>query len=317
MIDVVNGNPRIRSWPKKRGAPKTAEHQAQVDFFRHASWATKFMHPDMNTLFMEWRKGTALLPRDLAFMMFANTMFIIPLAAGKVLYPMQIVAKVSESLDALSQTPGKMLIRGTQFWEETDPPRGLPWWWATPDPSGFTLVSGDATNLAFNYDPAKGLSVNCGISATPDRMRLALRPIPSPTANWQLDYHHDVFMTNANAVGVGTFLRHAASGRVISFYCENSQRISVTYWNSLTSFNSQPSSTTFAVGCEPRFLRIQKIGANLVFSVSPDGVTYIGLFAASATAWFASPPDLIGFGVLYNRAGGPNTLFNVNQWVFT
>lgn len=117
MLDVLNGVPRVRQWPKKRGKPKTAEHQAQVDFFRHASWAAKFMHPDMTNIFIKAREGTALLPRDLAFMMLAGTMFIVIHENGRVSYPMQIVSKVSESLDALSQVPGMMLVRGLEFWE--------------------------------------------------------------------------------------------------------------------------------------------------------------------------------------------------------
>lgn len=124
MLDVVKGVPRVRSWPAKRGAPKTPEAQARVDFFRHASWAAKYLEPGMQADMIVGREGTAFLPRDIAFMMLAGTMAYVTLPNGRRIYPMQAMSKVSESLDSITQTPGMMLVRGPQFWEARVAPGG-------------------------------------------------------------------------------------------------------------------------------------------------------------------------------------------------
>ncbi len=117
MQDVSNGAERSRAWPRDRGKslhPKTKE---QMEWFRQAQWATKYMDPKMLVSFKEATAGTPLLPRDMATMMFAGRLFMFDMLDGRKIYSVQVLKDVSESLDVISQTPGFQLVRGPVYWE--------------------------------------------------------------------------------------------------------------------------------------------------------------------------------------------------------
>lgn len=118
MVDVVNGKVRIRAWPKKRGKPKNPHTIEQAEWFRQAQLATKYISPEQYRMWTEARAGTPILPRDVMTSMFSQRLVAIHMPNGKVLYPMKLKAEVSQALDTISQTPGAMLVRGEEFWEE-------------------------------------------------------------------------------------------------------------------------------------------------------------------------------------------------------
>ncbi|MGL5733669.1 MAG: hypothetical protein ACRCYS_02290 [Beijerinckiaceae bacterium] len=124
MQDVSNGAERTRAWPRKRGKslhPKTKE---QMEWFRQAQWATKYMDPKQMVIFSEMTKGTPLLPRDIATMMMAGRLFRFIVEDGRKIYSVQSQNDVSDSLDALSQTIGTTLIRTPEGWRGQPPPSG-------------------------------------------------------------------------------------------------------------------------------------------------------------------------------------------------
>lgn len=317
MLDVVNGVPRVRLWPKKRGKSKTPEQIERTEFFRHASWAAKYLEPSITAEIMAGREGTAFLPRDIAFMMFAGTLAYIVTPNGKVTYPVQARQKVSESLDALSQTPGAFLRRGTQFWEAIENVAALPWYWSPPDPATWTLLSGSGPDLTATYDSIKGTSVRLGTPGTGDFTRAAVRPLPSPSGDWSLDFRADFFLPPNDYSGCGVILRDSVGGRLVSFTTRGNVSLAVDYWNSLSGFNSEPYGFNPPVRAYFPFWRIRKTGSDLEWMLSPDGVSYVQIWTASATAFLANPPDQIGFGGQYNRNVGLENLFNVQQWVLT
>lgn len=121
MVDVSQSKERIRKWPTKRGKnlnPKTLD---QMEWFRQAQWACKYMQPEIMQSFAEATKGTPFLPRDLATMMMAGRLFTFIFPDNTRLYSVQTRNDVSESLDAISMTPGHTLVRGPQFWESQAP----------------------------------------------------------------------------------------------------------------------------------------------------------------------------------------------------
>lgn len=121
MQDVSNGVERQRRWPRDRGKTIPKETREQMEWFRQAQWATKYMDPKMLMTFVRATQDTPLLPRDIATMMFAGRLFNFTTAEGRKIYAMSNKTDVSESLDALSQTEGHTLIRGPEFWTSTPP----------------------------------------------------------------------------------------------------------------------------------------------------------------------------------------------------
>lgn len=121
MEDVSQGQERTRAWPRSRGKslhPKTKE---QMEWFRQAQWATKYMDPKQMVIFNEMTKGTPLLPRDIATMMMAGRLFSFEMADGRSINAMQTQNDVSQSLDAISQEIGTTLIRKPEGWRGVPP----------------------------------------------------------------------------------------------------------------------------------------------------------------------------------------------------
>lgn len=116
MQDVSQGRERARSWPRKRGKSRSPVTKAQNDLFRDQQRAAKYMAPEMLATFLRASEETPFLPRDLSTMMLANRLAIIHMADGRKVYPVPTRNGVSESLDALGQTPGMTLIRKADIW---------------------------------------------------------------------------------------------------------------------------------------------------------------------------------------------------------
>lgn len=125
MEDVAFGKERIRAWPRKRPNPSPKQRLAQEQF-RAAQAAAKWMSPDVLLFFRETVEGTPLLPRDLVTSMLYNRLAAFQLDDGRLLFPMPAKIDVSQSLDAISQTPGTILVRGEQYWEPMNISQVLP-----------------------------------------------------------------------------------------------------------------------------------------------------------------------------------------------
>lgn len=117
MMDVSNGAERTRAWPRKRGKNLPPAQKERMEWFRQAQWATKYMEPAVMVTFANATKGTPLLPRDLATMMFAGRFTTLILEGGRKVFSVQQMQDVSFSLDAIGQTVGTQLIRGPVYWE--------------------------------------------------------------------------------------------------------------------------------------------------------------------------------------------------------
>lgn len=118
MSDVSNGQERIRSWPRPRPKRTKAEIERQ-ETFRAANMVAKWMAPEIVAQFNDAVRGTPLLPRDLIISMLYGRLAMFETDTAGTLYPMAARTAVSESLDALSNEEGSLLIRGPEFWEKT------------------------------------------------------------------------------------------------------------------------------------------------------------------------------------------------------
>lgn len=124
MADVSAGKERVRKWPKKRGRKLPQPVLDRMEFFRQTQWAVKMMPADMQSEVRDAVKDTPLLPRDLLTSMLYGRLLAVDLFEGGTLFPIQAAMSVSDSLDAIAQTPGSMLFRTNTIWSQV-PPGGL------------------------------------------------------------------------------------------------------------------------------------------------------------------------------------------------
>ena len=117
MMDVSGGQERVRAWPKPRGKNVSPTTREQVEWFKQAQMAARYIAPQMMFDFIEMTKATPFLPRDILTMMLANRMFMYETHDGRTIYPMPVLRDVSESLDAIGAVEGYTLVRGPELWE--------------------------------------------------------------------------------------------------------------------------------------------------------------------------------------------------------
>lgn len=148
VFDFVDGHARTRIWPSPRGPAKTNAEKERQQRFASAQRSSKYIASDTYRWAINATEKTPLLPRDVLTMMFYGTLFVAIGPDGKTRFPMQFKVQVSQSLDAISQTPGMMLIRGVEQWEPQ--PYVAPTVTATPGRYGMTAnhidVTGDGTD---------------------------------------------------------------------------------------------------------------------------------------------------------------------------
>lgn len=124
VIDATRGVIRVRSWPKKRGKPRSQTTIQQNQWFKDCLALIKKMEPGFLAQMMVVTKGTNMYPRDLAMQILSgrHCLFIRP--DGTKMFPEVYMMDVSLALDSIAQLPGMMLFRGADTWIAV--PAGLP-----------------------------------------------------------------------------------------------------------------------------------------------------------------------------------------------
>lgn len=122
MTDTVNGKVRARIWPRRRPSKPTKEQAEVRDKFAQAQRIARYVAPEMMAYIMKAVENSPLLPRDVLTMLAFNRWLMFTTEDGRSYWPMTARTDVSEALDVLGSTPGKVLRRGPQFWEAADPP---------------------------------------------------------------------------------------------------------------------------------------------------------------------------------------------------
>lgn len=158
MEDISGGKTRVRSWPRKRGKAKTAAEQDRQDKFAAAQLAARYISPQQMVDIINARAGTPLLPRDVVTSIQYNRLAMFVLPDGRRWYPMPAYNDVSECLDTISQTPGDLLIRGTNGWEPIayTPPSGTTGPVTAYRAAAANNVTGNGTFWPVAYDSQAG-----------------------------------------------------------------------------------------------------------------------------------------------------------------
>lgn len=127
MIDITNGQVRLRAWPKPRGKKATPAQQRVRDTFAIAQWLWNYLTPEQQRWLLHVTQNTPLLPRDILTALIFNRFANILLPDGRIAYPMPFRAETSAALDTITQTVGHILVRGANGWEGQEPSGGAGW----------------------------------------------------------------------------------------------------------------------------------------------------------------------------------------------
>lgn len=332
-VQKTRGTLVLRAWPKKRPGPMSAKQQASVEKFTQAAMATKMMDAGDQTLARDLTKGTNALPRDLLMQALYGRLGTVFMDDGTRMYSMASLRDASGLLDIFTQQEGAILFRKSDFWwylpiglegqvlkVGSD---GLPywgtggggggaaWWNQPPSASLFTLISGDATNLVLADDTDAGLLVDGGATVSGDKVRGAWIDLTDPTGDWELTMRHQSLITGANYSYTGLAAYSSTSGRYQRCGLANNQNVYAAD-GTLTAFHSNIANAAY--GQSNPWVRLAKVGTNLVSSVSAEGKLWKAFSTRAISSYLTNNPDKVGIIIGYNRSSGINTTLNVQYW---
>lgn len=121
MIDTVRGTLRVRKWPKKRGTPTSPKQLFWIDWFRQANLLAKYADGMSQARAIQMSEGWPLYPRDILLKAMRGWLYDFTDTTGWRWFSMAAIGSVSESLDALAQTVGSVLVRSTDRWRAVVP----------------------------------------------------------------------------------------------------------------------------------------------------------------------------------------------------
>jgi len=121
MIDTFRGVLRVRKWPAKYGKPRSALQAWWVDWFKQANLLAKYADPMSQARAIEMTKGSGMYPRDVLLKAMRGRLYFWSTPDGWKWYSVAAIQDVSDSLDALAQVVGSVLVRATDRWRSVVP----------------------------------------------------------------------------------------------------------------------------------------------------------------------------------------------------
>ena len=124
VVADVNGTPRFSKWPRPPGKNRNPVNVQWTNWLKAVTYLYRYQPAKVQALFQRATANTPWMPRDPFISGVRGRAWSITDEDGRTWYPMPARQAVSQSLDAITQLAGKMLIRGATGWEATDPPSG-------------------------------------------------------------------------------------------------------------------------------------------------------------------------------------------------
>lgn len=192
------------------------------------------------------------------------------------------------------------------------------WWFQPPAAASFTQATGGAHGWAnFADDADAGLLFDAGTPFATDDTIYAYQAIPNPAADWTATMRFSVALPFINYSSFGIICQNSGNTRILtaSMRGQGSGIPVLGMFRLLpASFNSE---TLVTIITPVNWLRMRRIGADIVNYVSADGKQWQEWTRTTIAAWLTTQPDRIGVGVLYNRATGINVIGAIEYWNFT
>lgn len=194
---------------------------------------------------------------------------------------------------------------------------GSPWWLQPPTAASLTLESGDATNLTLADDTDVGLTVESGAPVSGSIVRWGYRTLSNKTGDFVFIIKAPGAIQTTSSSSYGIWLKDSISGRLTRFgWTQTVNQITVENWNSVSSYNGVGTVTLWA-GLKPPWLKVEKSGTSLIFSVSGEGKVWTVIQTITATSFLTNNADRAGIGTSYNRTTGARLVFSVPYFSLT
>jgi hypothetical protein len=116
IFRVNRGQLVAQRWPRKRSRPLHPHTVEQNQWFREACLLAKYADRNSQRIALDATRNSPLLARDILLMAMSGRHFVIDLPDGKKVIPTVMTKAVSDSLDAISQHPGSVLVRAPDGW---------------------------------------------------------------------------------------------------------------------------------------------------------------------------------------------------------
>lgn len=308
MIDTLDGQLRVRKWPRARGKTRTKAQRKQEEWFAQVQRAANYVAPNMMLQFHEATQGTPLLPRDILTHILSGRAMMFVLTDGRKLYPMIFRTEVEEALDAITQTNGQILFRDDDGWRGMDyNPNGRGWWFSPPPANIFEPLSSDAVLPTATNDDDIGLAINWKGQSASGQTRLLMVPRPSAWTEWQLTVAHLQTAGSFALSGCGIIARNLNNGRDVRINLTNDEprQDRVTRWNSINSFNGDYYFKPHRGNNGLSWQRFRFVGGVLYSQVSANGKQWITLHTQTLADWLQAQPTHLGLNA---RSSGNATL---------
>ena len=186
------------------------------------------------------------------------------------------------------------------------------WRFSPPSASQFTLGSGSHTLLTLTDDVQAGLLVDGGAPEAGDANRIACQILANKNGTWSLRTRIEGTIPADNYSLIGFMMRDSVSGRITSFGFGNDGYIESGNYNGYYTWNNMIFSTLQRILVS--WLVIRHDGSNYIFSISPEGKTWIDVGGVTNTSWLSNKADQVGFNVDYNRSSGQKNAVSIQYF---
>lgn len=201
---------------------------------------------------------------------------------------------------------------------EVDVPGGggggsTPWYFDPPAVADFTTAFGGAHGWASLTDDADvGLCFDAGAPEAGDKTIYAYKAIPSPGSGWTATMHLNASIPAQNFSAVGIICQNSTNSRIMMGGFGNGVTAVAL---KLLALNPGGFVGEIAVDWNgnPNWLRLVKTATHIQYWASRDGKAWT-MVAQDTLAAHIGTPDRIGFGVLHNRATGPQVVGSIDHF---
>lgn len=195
---------------------------------------------------------------------------------------------------------------------------GSSWDFSPPISTIFTLVSGDATNLALADDADVGLLISSNTPINASLVwRYAYKTLTNKALDWTLITKIRRQLENRQYHGGGVSFMDSVSGKITHFDLrfDGTSTINVANYSNLTTFSSSSYSQNAGAGQVFEWQRVRHTGGNYLFDFSPDGKQWANLVTVGDTSFLTNRADRVGI-TAYSTTNTPS-LMTCGYWSLT
>lgn len=176
------------------------------------------------------------------------------------------------------------------------------WWFQPPLASSFSLITSAGSNAILTDDPDEGLLINpVNLDGTP---KVMYRTLTNKALDWSCVARLTGFMFAQNYASYGIHLQDSVGGRCLRNNMTNNVGIAATKMNSLTAYDSDYFTSGVSPGIPGAlWLRMDRVGANLIWMISGDGKNWQTFQTQAVTNFLANAPDRVGIFLSSNAIG--------------